>query len=288
MLFIVILAYDALKAMWFVDPLTGATEFGIGVGTIVLTLNVVFLGGYTFGCHSLRHLIGGGRDILSDSPLKLNLWKRVDLVQLRHMNFAWPACSGSVSPTLRSALLDGDLDGLEDSLGSNMPDAETFQYDVLIVGAGGAGLRARHRGIECGRQGRHRLQVAARQGAYGDGRRRHGGRSRQRRRPRQLEGSFRRHDARRAVPEQVADGRVARPGIGRSGSRKWKPGDRLFDRTNDGRISATEFRRPPLSAAGAHRRPHGPGNDPHTLQEPRRPSRPGCPHGARGHRIADR
>ncbi len=89
LVFIAILSYDALKAMWFVNPYTGATEFGIGVGTIVLVLNVVFLGGYTFGCHSLRHIVGGGRDILSNSPLALNLWKRVTWFNCRHMNFAW-------------------------------------------------------------------------------------------------------------------------------------------------------------------------------------------------------
>src|SRR5579862_9148864 len=55
-IFIFILGYDAWKAMWFADA-TGAAHFGIGVGTIVLTLNVILLASYTFGCHSLRHLI---------------------------------------------------------------------------------------------------------------------------------------------------------------------------------------------------------------------------------------
>ena len=87
--FILLLAYDAWKAMWFTNPTTGADEFGIGLGTIVLTLNVVFLGSYTFGCHSLRHLVGGGRDILSNSPTLLALWKRVTWFNCRHMRFAW-------------------------------------------------------------------------------------------------------------------------------------------------------------------------------------------------------
>ena len=47
---------------------TGRTEFGIGVGTLVLAVNVVLLGGYTFGCHSLRHLVGGRLDQLSKRP----------------------------------------------------------------------------------------------------------------------------------------------------------------------------------------------------------------------------
>ena len=66
--FIVILAIDVWKALWFSNPATGRESFGIGVGTIVLAINVVLLGGYTFGCHSLRHLIGGFRDQLSRAP----------------------------------------------------------------------------------------------------------------------------------------------------------------------------------------------------------------------------
>ena len=89
LVFILVLAYDAWKAMWFTNPTTGADEFGLGLGTIVLTLNCVFLGSYTFGCHSLRHLVGGGRDILSSSPTALALWKRVTWFNCRHMRFAW-------------------------------------------------------------------------------------------------------------------------------------------------------------------------------------------------------
>ena len=59
LLFLIVLWRDVWKALWFTDPATGATTFGIGVGTLVLAVNVVLLGGYTFGCHSLRHLVGG-------------------------------------------------------------------------------------------------------------------------------------------------------------------------------------------------------------------------------------
>ena len=33
--------------------------FGVGIGSLVLTVNVVLLTLYTFSCHSLRHLAGG-------------------------------------------------------------------------------------------------------------------------------------------------------------------------------------------------------------------------------------
>ena len=87
--FLFILAYDAYNAMWFVDPATGEVTFGIGVGTIVLILNPIFLGGYTLGCHSLRHLIGGVRDRLSNRPARKTAYDCVSCLNRRHMNWAW-------------------------------------------------------------------------------------------------------------------------------------------------------------------------------------------------------
>jgi hypothetical protein len=87
--FLVILSHDAWKAMWFEDPATGAATFGIGLGTLVLTINPILLGGYTLGCHSLRHLIGGGIDRLSESPLRHSCYGGVSCLNRRHMLWAW-------------------------------------------------------------------------------------------------------------------------------------------------------------------------------------------------------
>ncbi len=89
LVFLVILAHDAWKAMWFEDPATGAVTFGIGVGTLVLTINPILLGGYTLGCHSLRHLIGGGIDRLSEKPLRQTSYNCVSCLNRRHMLWAW-------------------------------------------------------------------------------------------------------------------------------------------------------------------------------------------------------
>lgn len=89
LIFIVLLAHDAWEAMWFVDVTTGAASFGIGVGTLVLTINVILLGGYTFGCHSLRHLVGGGRDRLADEPVRRTTYDCVSCLNSRHMLWAW-------------------------------------------------------------------------------------------------------------------------------------------------------------------------------------------------------
>ena len=87
--FISLLAWDALKAMWFTDPATGKGEFGIGVGTIVLIVNVALLSCYTFGCHVLRHVVGGRLDEVSKSPACDKAYACVSGLNSRHQLFAW-------------------------------------------------------------------------------------------------------------------------------------------------------------------------------------------------------
>lgn len=86
--FIVVLAIDAWKAMWF-PAAGGVTQFGIGIGTIVLTANAGFLACYTFGCHSLRHLIGGARDALAGRPVQKTAYDCVSCLNRGHMRWAW-------------------------------------------------------------------------------------------------------------------------------------------------------------------------------------------------------
>ena len=89
LIFLLFLAHDAWKALWFENPVTGAVSFGVGVGTLVLTINVVLLGGYTFGCHSLRHIVGGCLDQISTSPLRHKTYKCVGCFNRKHMVWAW-------------------------------------------------------------------------------------------------------------------------------------------------------------------------------------------------------
>ena len=88
-IFLVILTIDVWKALWFVDATNGKSSFGIGVGTIVLAINVVLLGGYTFGCHSLRHLAGGFLDQFSKSRSCYHAYACVSCFNRRHMLWAW-------------------------------------------------------------------------------------------------------------------------------------------------------------------------------------------------------
>jgi hypothetical protein len=87
--FIIFLSIDVWKALWFTDPLSGEKSFGIGVGTLVLATNVVLLGGYTFGCHSLRHMVGGFMDRLSGKPVRYTMYKCVSCLNRKHMIWAW-------------------------------------------------------------------------------------------------------------------------------------------------------------------------------------------------------
>ncbi|MBX9626542.1 MAG: hypothetical protein K2X82_22265 [Gemmataceae bacterium] len=93
-LFIGMLAWDAAKAYWFDDG------FGVGVGSLVLTVNAVLLAGYTFGCHSLRHLVGGRIDCVSKAPTCHKLYKGCSALNKRHMLWAWMSLCSVMSADL--------------------------------------------------------------------------------------------------------------------------------------------------------------------------------------------
>ena len=86
--FILILAYDAWLALWFADA-NGVKHFGVGVGSLILIVNVFLLASYTFGCHSLRHLIGGFLDSKSKAPVCAKGYACVCCLNSRHMLWAW-------------------------------------------------------------------------------------------------------------------------------------------------------------------------------------------------------
>ena len=94
---------DAMEFFEMGDSVTGVevkvTEevflngrFGVGVGTIVMLVNAALLTGYTFGCHSWRHLIGGRFDCFTcdgKPTARYGIWKRSTWLNERHMAFAW-------------------------------------------------------------------------------------------------------------------------------------------------------------------------------------------------------
>jgi hypothetical protein len=84
--FIVVLWYDAIIAFKFPDGIH------MGVGTLIMLVDVILLTAYTFSCHSLRHLVGGKLDCFScavaGGPRHAG-WKGVTKLNEHHMFWAW-------------------------------------------------------------------------------------------------------------------------------------------------------------------------------------------------------
>lgn len=64
-------------------------HLGIRVGSLIMLLNVALLTGYTLGCHSLRHLVGGRTDCFSCSVGQAAAWRTVTKFNVKHMVWAW-------------------------------------------------------------------------------------------------------------------------------------------------------------------------------------------------------
>ncbi|MBM4108738.1 MAG: succinate dehydrogenase [Phycisphaerae bacterium] len=87
--FIFLLFYDAYRAFWFLG-IDGRRGLGVGVGTIVLLINPILLSLYIFGCHTLRHIMGGKKDCISSCPKAMQgAYRGVTCLNRRHMLFAW-------------------------------------------------------------------------------------------------------------------------------------------------------------------------------------------------------
>src|SRR5437763_1093205 len=88
--------YNGNCAYWYnggganyLSPFFSPKHFGLGIGSLVLILNVIFLSCYTFGCHSLRHLVGGFLDQVSKKPTCAKAYSCVSCLNKRHMMWAW-------------------------------------------------------------------------------------------------------------------------------------------------------------------------------------------------------
>jgi hypothetical protein len=61
----------------------------MGLGTLLMVINVVLLGLYTFSCHSCRHITGGRLRHFSKHPVRYKLWTWVSKLNNRHAQYAW-------------------------------------------------------------------------------------------------------------------------------------------------------------------------------------------------------
>lgn len=62
--------------------------FGIGLGTIIIWINLVMLWGYTLSCHACRHIVGGRLKHFSKHPIRYAYWTFVSKLNPKHGNFA--------------------------------------------------------------------------------------------------------------------------------------------------------------------------------------------------------
>ena len=100
LIFVVFLSWDVLMALrwptaWDARGTPTAYGFGIGLGTLLMLVNVILIAGFTFGCNSLRHLVGGRLDCFScrnnvaQTRGGYEVWRVVSWFNERHMLWAW-------------------------------------------------------------------------------------------------------------------------------------------------------------------------------------------------------
>lgn len=80
---LVINTYDASLALIGKDG-----GFGVGLGSIIIWVNVLMLAGYTASCHACRHVMGGRLRSFSKHPIRYRLWTFVSKLNVRHGQFA--------------------------------------------------------------------------------------------------------------------------------------------------------------------------------------------------------
>jgi hypothetical protein len=86
LVFIILLWSDVVKSVFWDDGVH------LGLGTLIMAVNTTLLTGYTFGCHALRHLVGGKFDCFgcaATTPARFKAYQGVSFLTGRHMLFAW-------------------------------------------------------------------------------------------------------------------------------------------------------------------------------------------------------
>ncbi|MGH3366294.1 MAG: hypothetical protein ACRDOY_03735 [Nocardioidaceae bacterium] len=80
-----VLTFDAVLAFRNADG-----EWGhMGLGTVILLVNVVLIWGYTLSCHTCRHIVGGRLRNFSRHPVRYRAWGLVSRLNQKHAQWAW-------------------------------------------------------------------------------------------------------------------------------------------------------------------------------------------------------
>ena len=82
-----ILTWDVVLAF---GPAPGESDgIHMGLGTVLMLINVAFIWLYQLSCHSCRHIVGGRLRHFSKHPVRYRLWTWVSKLNARHANYAW-------------------------------------------------------------------------------------------------------------------------------------------------------------------------------------------------------
>lgn len=81
-------------------------EWGhMGLGSLIFLANIVLIWGYTLGCHSCRHAVGGRLRHFSKHPLRYKAWTTVSKLNTQHATWAWASLFSVVIADLYVYLL---------------------------------------------------------------------------------------------------------------------------------------------------------------------------------------
>ena len=61
----------------------------VGLGSLLMVANIVFIWLYTLSCHSCRHTVGGRLRHFSKHPVRYKLWTWVSKLNVNHGRWAW-------------------------------------------------------------------------------------------------------------------------------------------------------------------------------------------------------
>ena len=75
--------YDAVLAFHGTDG-----GVGMGLGTVIIWINLVMLWAYTLSCHACRHIVGGRLRSFSQHPWRYRYWTWVSRLNAKHGTYA--------------------------------------------------------------------------------------------------------------------------------------------------------------------------------------------------------
>jgi hypothetical protein len=102
-----ILSYDVILAF---GPAEGESDgIHMGLGTVLMLINVVYIWAYTLSCHSCRHAVGGRLRHFSKHPVRYQLWTWVSKLNVKHARYAWVSLFSVALVDLYIALLAANV-----------------------------------------------------------------------------------------------------------------------------------------------------------------------------------